>query len=359
MVAAACGSSSKTPAATPTTSASGTPTTAASEAAQLMAALLVKPSKLQTTEPVGAPIPGGKTIDWIVCGVPECTALTKPLTDAAAVLGWTVKPIDGGLTPETVQAAWNLAVQNKPDAVVATGFPTVLYASALAKLKAMNIPVVNGYVTEDPGNGVIAVIAGGGNTYANQGKYEADIAIGRMGNTADTVFLGGSTFPGLDAVQNGFKAEYNRLCSSCKFDALNIPANTIGTSLPANVVAYLATHPTVNYIVLGEGSMVLGLPQALSGAGSKAKILSNFPSTTTVQMLKDGQLDAILMLQQSDSMWQMVDALARSFAGVSVAPSMKPSPAWAVTKENVGQLTGEPYALITDYQAQYKALWGK
>jgi ribose transport system substrate-binding protein len=65
------------------------------------------------------------------------------------------------------------------------------------------------------------------------------------------------------------------------------------------------------------------------------------------------------MFQQGDSMWQMVDALARHFAGVSVEPSMLPSPAWAITSDNVDQLTGDPYVLIEDYEAQYKALWGK
>jgi ribose transport system substrate-binding protein len=225
----------------------------------------------------------------------------------------------------------------------------------------LNIPVVIGYVTEnpDPSNGVIAIIAGGGDTFANQGKYEADFVVGRAGSEANAVFLGGSTFTGMDAVQGGFQAEFKRLCADCTFDALNIPATDLGGALPAKIVAYLAAHPKVNYIILGLGSEVLGLPQALEAAGSKAKIVGTAPSTTTAQMLKDGQIDGIIMLQQGDSMWQMTDALARYFAGVSVDPSMLPSPAWAVTKENVDQLTGDPYVLIADYQAQYKALWGK
>jgi ABC-type sugar transport system substrate-binding protein len=331
------------------------------EAKQLLDALLVKPTELQTTEKIGKEVPTGKTIDWIVCGVPECTALTQPLTDAAAALGWTVKPIDGGLSPETVLAAWNLAVQNKPDAVVATGFPSVMFADPLAKLQAAGIPVVQGYVTEDadPAKGIIAVIAGGGDTFQNQGKYEADFVLGRIGDKANTVFLGGSTFPGIDAVIEGYKAEYSRLCAGCKFDSLDIAGDTIGTTLPTNVVAYLTSHPDVNYIVLGIGSMVLGLPDALKAANLDVKIVGTAPSATTAQMVKDGDIDGIIMLQQGDSMWQMVDALARHFAGVDVAPSMKPSPAWAVVKENIDQITGDPYVLIADYQAQYKALWGK
>ena len=306
-------------------------------------------------------MPTGLTIDWIVCGVPECTALTQPLTDAAAALGWTVNPIDGGLTPETVLAAWQLAAQNKPDAVIATGFPTVMFAEPLAELHAAGIPVVLGYVTEDanPDTGVIAVIAGGGNTFQDQGRYEADFVLGRVGENANTLFLGGSAFPGIDAVIEGYEAEYSRLCPDCEFDTLDVAGDTIGTTLPANVVAYLTSHPDVNYIVLGIGSMVLGVPDALEAAGlDDVRIVGTFPTETTAQMVADGEIDGIIMLQQGDSMWQMVDALARHFAGVDVSPSMAPSPAWAVVQENVDQLTGDPYVLIEDYEAQYKALWG-
>ena len=353
---------SEAPAATDGSASAGTSAEGAiPEAQQLLDALLVRPTQLQTTTPVGTPVPTGKTIDWIVCGVPECTALTKPLTEAAAALGWTVNPIDGGLTPETVLAAWQLAAQNKPDAVIATGFPSVMFADPLAQLKADGIPVVLGYVTEDadPDTGIIAVIAGGGGTFQDQGKYEADFVLGRAGENANTLFLGGSTFPGIDAVIEGYQAEYSRLCADCAFDSLDIAADTIGTTLPTNVVAYLTSHPDVNHIVLGIGSMVLGLPDALKTAGlDDVKIIGTAPSATTAQMVADGDIEGLIMLQQGDSMWQMIDALARHFAGVDVAPSMLPSPAWAVTQDNVDQLTGDPYVLIEDYQAQYKALWG-
>jgi ribose transport system substrate-binding protein len=331
------------------------------EAQELLDSLLVRPTELQTTEVIDGEVPTGLTIDWIVCGVPECTALTQPLTEAAAALGWTVNPIDGGLTPETVLAAWQLAAQNQHDAVVATGFPSVMFAEPLAALHEAGIPVVLGYVTEDPNPdaGVIAVIAGGGNTFQDQGRYEADFVLGRAGTNANTVFLGGSTFPGIDAVIEGFQAEYSRLCPDCEFDTIDVAGDTIGTTLPANVVAYLTSHPDVNYIVLGIGSMVLGVPDALEAAGiDGVRIVGTFPSETTAQLVRDGEIDGIIMLQQADSMWQMVDALARHFAGVDVSPSMLPSPAWAVVQENVDQLTSEPYVLIEDYEAQYKALWG-
>ena len=66
---------------------------------------------------------------------------------------------------------------------------------AFREQQGLDQGVVLGYVTEDanPDTGIIAVIAGGGNTFQDQGKYEADFVLGRAGENANTLFLGGST----------------------------------------------------------------------------------------------------------------------------------------------------------------------
>src|SRR6185312_8456175 len=37
--------------------------------------LKVRPTKIPVTTPIQGKIPTGKTIDWIVCGVPQCAVL--------------------------------------------------------------------------------------------------------------------------------------------------------------------------------------------------------------------------------------------------------------------------------------------
>jgi ABC-type sugar transport system substrate-binding protein len=224
----------------------------------------------------------------------------------------------------------------------------------------MHIPVVDGFVTDEAGNGLTAVIAGGPVTFGNTGKALADFTVGRGGKNTNALFVGGSTFPGLDAVQSAYQQEQQKLCPSCGFAALNEPATAIGTTLPSSVVAYLTKHPDVNYVVTGEGSMNLGLPQAITAAHLKAQIVGVYPSQTTLQYVANGQIAGLVMFQQGDAMWQMIDALARYFAGVPVGPSMQPSPAWAITKDTVSQLAGPgPYYLIPNYAKEYEKLWGK
>lgn len=358
---AACGSSSSGSGSSDNNSnnSSGESNAIAAATAKLKQ-LEVRPATVPVTTPVGKPVPTGKTIDWLACGSPDCTILTGPLKEAAAALGWKIHTIDAGLSPETVQAAWNLAVQDHPDGVLATGFPSVMFKSALAKLKDANIPVSDGFVTDNPGNGLTTVVAGGNGTFEITGKALADATVGVGGKDANTLFVGGSTFPGLDAVQNAFEAELKALCPTCEFGALNLPATAIGTTLASSVTAYLTKHPDVNYVVTGEGSMNIGLPQAIEAAHQSAKVVGTYPSETTLGYLKNDQMAAIVFFPQGDAMWQMMDGLVRAFAGVSVDPTNQGAgAAWVLTPENASELTGSgPYYQVADYAAQYKKLWG-
>ncbi|HVX19789.1 MAG TPA: substrate-binding domain-containing protein [Acidimicrobiales bacterium] len=347
-----------TVAATVGTTAAGASTKGIPAAKRAVAALEKRPEHLPSTQAVGKAIPTGKTFDWLQCSLPTCTILTPPLEAAAAKLGWTIKVVPAGITPETVKNAWDVAVRDHPDGVFASGFPKTIFATELAQLKADNIPVVDLAVGTTSGTGLTAIIQGN-NTNHKIGLALADWVLAQKGKAANTLLISSSTFSTLAKIEQGFSGEYKRLCSSCALGTLNEPATTFGTSLPNDVVAYLKTHPKVNYVVPDESAMNTGLPQALASAGlsKQVGIVSQYPSTTTVQYLKSGQMNAIVMPQMVDSMWQMADAMARQMAGVSVVPAEAPSPLWMVTPKTAGKLT-TPYFLVPNYQEKYQQLWG-
>jgi ABC-type sugar transport system substrate-binding protein len=365
VLVAACSSSgggssksSSAPAGSGSSSSAAANPNAIPEAKAAFDKLVTRPAKIPVTVPIGAPIPKGKVIDWIECGVPECTVLTPPLKDAAAALGWTIKVVPAGLTPETILNAWNVAVRDKPDGVIGTGFPVVLFKAPLAQLKAAGIPVVYGFVTDPVGDGIIAMINATEGLFNPTGKAMADVVLGGdTGNQTNVLFIGQSTFPGAVLEGQTFKDEYTKLCPACPYDTINPPATASGTTLASDLVAYLTKHPKVNYVVATSPSQLVGLPQALKTAGIKVGLLTNSPDQTTVQYLADGQISGIMMDTQNDAMWQMMDAMARHFAGVDVTPSQAPSPNWVVTKATAAQLTS-PYFLVPNFAAQFKALWG-
>jgi ribose transport system substrate-binding protein len=359
LLAAGCGSSSSSssPAGSSPKASGSASSTAIPSAVAALSQLVARPASIPVTTPINKPVPAGKTVDWLVCGVPECTVLTPPLQAAAKALGWHLHVIPAGLTPETVLAAWNLAAQERPDAVLATGFPKSIFAAPLAKLKADHIPVVDGFVTDSTGDGIIAMINGTTNFFEPVGKALANFVLGHEGTKANTLFIGSTTFPGTAFTENEFKAQYASVCPTCGFHSVNEPASSIGTTLNADVVAYLTRNPGINYLVATQPSQLVGLPAALQTAGIHVSILTNSPDQTVTQYLKAGQIQGIMMSTQNDAMWQMMDALVRYFAGVPVAPSNAATPIWAVTQSTVSQLT-YPYTLVTGYEQQYKTLWG-
>ena len=174
LVAVGCGSSnddstsSSASTAAASTSAAAS-TTAADSGGQYadikasVAKLEERPTQIPETVPLDKPPVKGKTISYLQCGAPICVTLGKYLTEAAAAVDWKVNVIDEGGTPETVKAAWDEAIRQKPDAIVPTGgFPHEIFGDELKQAKSMNIPVVghSEAVPADPAEGFIAMVSG-------------------------------------------------------------------------------------------------------------------------------------------------------------------------------------------------------
>jgi ABC-type sugar transport system substrate-binding protein len=319
-------------------------------------ALLIRPRHIPVTAKITKPIPRNKTIDFVVCGVPQCSVLKTPLQQAAAALGWKVVFIDGGLTPSTILNAWNQVVHNHPSAAMGTGFPSVLFSGPLATLKAEHIPVINGFVTDKPGNGVVAIV-NGTPSYVKAGSALADVVLGNDGTTADSLFIGGTTFPASDFEQTAFVKEQKKLCPTCKEQNIDQPASLPQPQLIGDIVAEINSHPGINYVVCSQPTDAAGLPQALKLAGhSNVKILVNTPDPISLGYLAKGQISGIMDVPNTDNMALMIDALARYEVGQSVAPSEVAGGDWAVLKRTA-RLVTYPYFLVPDYLNQYKRLW--
>jgi ABC-type sugar transport system substrate-binding protein len=285
--------------------------------------------------------------------------LTKPLSQAAAFLGWKVVAVPGGLQPETILNAWNLAVQNKPDGVVGTGFPESIFSSAVTQLNAAKTPAISGFVTDTPGpsSGLAAVI-NGEPSYTHAGTALADIVLGAQGKSSNAVFLGGTTFPASQFEEKAFDKEYKSLCSSCPVSSIEEPATLTGSALTSSIVADLTRNPSINWVVASQPTDVYGLPAALKTAGlGKVKILVNTPDATTVNYLKQGQIAGINVVPNTDNMAEIIDAFARTYTGQSVAPDEVAGGDWAAMTPAAAKQIKAPYYLVVGYQQQYEKLW--
>ncbi|WAU82059.1 substrate-binding domain-containing protein [Streptomyces sp. Qhu-G9] len=353
---AACGSDT-TPAADSTQAgAPGSPGLTAARAA--LQKYSERPATISVTEPVGKAIPKGKKIDFILCGVQSCKDLAGFFTEAAEELGWEVKQIATQGTPESVQAAYEQALRDKPDAVVASGFPRAVYAKQLARLKAADIPVIQSNADDVLGDG-ISLLKNGPDDVGIQGEMLASWVVSNSGAKASTVYFDLPAYTILKPVKDSFAAKYEEWCAGCGLDNVDVPITAVGKDMPDRVVSYLRSHPKVTHVVFSLGLLNVGVPAALKTAGITGKhIVVNVGDAQNYQYIQSGLTDGAMALNSHETAWLQADALARHFTGLPMDVDQKAAlPNMLVTKDNLPSADGD-FPIVEDYQKQFKALWG-
>lgn len=355
-VVAGCGSSDSS-----TDSGGGSGDSAFPTAAKTNAEFEKRPTSVGITEAVGKPIPKGKTIDFIQCGVPACAVAGEMLTEAAETLGWKLNAINAGGTPEEIKAAYQQAISNKPDAVLGSGNPRVLFEPEIQALKKLDIPVIEFFVQEPAGNGITAVIAGE-TTSEYQGKMLANYILANSDNESMEVgTVSANGFETVTATAETVEKVIGEECAGCSFKRLDVPVASIGSDLPQRVSSFLTANPGIEWTTVGYNDMVVGLPTALKGAGIEdAKLATVNINPAVAPYLKNGEyLQATVGTSFPEVYWRGIDMLARLFAGVPHDADLDDAtlPYWTITAESVPSTT-EEFPVVEDYQEQFKKLWG-
>ena len=340
----------------PTTGAAGD---GYAEAEALVESLTERPTSINVDTPVSKPIPTGKKIAFMNCGQEACVKFGEAIDAAGKVLGWTTEQVNAGITPESVQAAWDKVVRDKPDAVIASGYPSAMFAEQLAELAEAGVPVVECCVPDETAEGIIVML--GEKTYEKVSEAQAAWTTVATKGKANTVFVYAPEYPITKQQGDFFVESMARFCPDCPVDMLEVPAAEMGTTLPSKVVGYLRANPDVNYVALSYDGMAPGLPQALASAGLTGKVKFNGFNGLPVakQYIADGEQDASVPIPNDEMWWMGVDALARHFVGDSVQINRDWDwPMFIYTQENMDDPT-KTVPIVEDYQEQFRELWGK
>lgn len=320
-----------------------------------------RPTSIGIDAPIEREIPAGKEIYYIQCGSPVCATNGEYLKQAAETVGWRIRPVNAGLTPETIKAAWAQAVRDKPDGVVASGFPRSLFNPELAQLEAARVPVVDISVTDPPGRGISAVFAGTPDYVAAGERLAKYALVEEGGEDIHAMIVGVSAYPTVELIGTSFGETIKRYCDDCTTDKLDVPATSIGNDLPTRISTYLQSHPDVNWVVNGFADMSVGVPAALksAGVGDDVKFIGINNNPTTAGYLKSGQsIVAEHIYGYPELMWRSIDFLIRTVNGESTDPSTAQTyPHWVVTKDTIPSTTDE-FPTVEDYRAQYERIWG-
>ncbi len=339
------------------TAAATTTAPAESAAGSDLAQISQRPTEIPQDKPLEGEFPTGKTIDYLQCGVPACAKLGTYLKQATDAVGWKLNIVNLGVTPEDVKAAFDKAVRDKPDAVVTTGgFDRSIYRAELEQLKAAGIPLVahSEATPAAPDEGLIAV-ASGPNRHHDIGTAWADWIVEHTGDQAKVLFID-SGFPVQGLQLKALKERLAETCPSCTLDSYQAPIESIGKDLPGKIAQQLQSKPDTTDLVVGFGDMAIGLPAAMAGAGiQQLPILTQEPADTNLDDMRKGDLTVMHNGSGPESMWGIVDVLARQFNGepFDAEPAL---PRWLITKDTLPE--GKDWPTVEGYEAQYKQLWG-
>jgi len=319
----------------------------------------VRPTTITVTTPIDKPIPTGKKITFVSCGVEACAIQGPILAEAAGILGWTVDQVATDGSPEKVQGAIDAAIRNGSDAVILNAADKDAYAKQIADAAAADVQFVTCCSLATTGDGILFNTATSEQN-APIGDYLAAEVVSDSGGKANAVYVNISAFQILAKVGDTFKAGMKEYCPGCSVESLDIPLTSLGKDAPDRIVSYLRSHPDVNYIALSvSDALGAGLPAALKAAGlaDKVTIVGQGGGSQNFADLKAGAIESLVPTDLYAYDYLMIDALARHWAGLPVGEAGPQF--WLVKKDTAPEDTSKPFPLVVDTEDQFKALWGQ
>jgi ABC-type sugar transport system substrate-binding protein len=353
---AACGSSDDK-SGSAGTAASGSSGAAVSKAQAVMAEGAKRPSDITVSTPIGKPIPPGKKLVFISCGTSQCQLQGDIVQKAASHLGWTSKTIATDGSPTQIQEAFTTALRTDANGVILNATTREAVAKQLEQAKAKGVAFVGCCSTDKVGDGYLYNTSTPDQNGAIAKYLAASIAADSKGD-ANTLYVDIPAFTILGSLGDKLKSEYETYCPGCGFSKIDVPLPRLGDS-PNIIVSYLRSHPDVNYVALSvTDALGTGLPAALKAAGlTKVKIVGQGGDPTAFQAMAQGQILALVPFDYYAVDYQMVDALARHFAGVPIEQT--PPPRWLLTKDNLPSEYTKLFPVVPDYESEFLKLWGK
>lgn len=358
---AACGSSDSNGSSDGSATASAG--AAKSQTAAAPAPLTTPPKTVGITTPLDAAPTKGKTFFWLQCELPICGKITDGVKAATAAAGWkyqnlVYKSADPGAGIES-------AVQRRPDAIGITGIPSAAVKAQLAAAAKAGIPVVVcSPGPEEPSPTTYAAICS--HTTGPDGVQEGLWAIRDSGGKANVVSVTIPSFPSLKATVDGTSETVKRYCPKCTTDSLDLTVDDLGAGqVTSKLVAYLQSHPDVNYVVFTFADLAAGVPEALKAAGldKKVTLVGNGGGEAQFKAVAGGAHQAWVAYPAQLEGWQLVDAAIRLVDGGKLPDAyhdqIQHLPTYIVDTAAAAKQLAPSYdwAGPSDYEAQFKQLW--
>ena len=319
------------------------------------------PKTVGISQPLKTAPAKGKTLFWLQCEVPICGKITTGIKGATAALGWkyenmVFKASDPG-------AGLQSAIQQRPDVIATTGMPSAAVKPELAAAAKAGIPVVTCGAPEQPSRMTYSAICGA--TTQPDGVQEALWAIKDSGGNAHVVNVTVPSYPLLKTNTTGTDATLKQYCPKCTSDELDLTVDDLaGGQVAPKLIAYLQSHPNVNYAMFTFADLANGVPEALKAAGlaDKVTLVGNGGGPAQFKAVAGGAHQAWVAYPAVLEGWEMVDAAARLVSGglpAGYQKQLQHLPTYVVDSPSAAKSLAPSFDwnAPAGYEQQFKKLW--
>ena len=285
--------------------------------------------------------------------------------EAAAVIGWDYREIDGQGTVSGQASALSQAVALKPDAIIVGGSDAVEQKAALEAASKQGIAIVGWHTGPKPGPQEDTPVFANVNTDSMEvAKVAAMKAIADSDGAAGVVIFADSTYA--VAIAKGRAMEkVIQQCSGCTvLDFEDTPLSDVSTRIPQLTTTLLQNHGAKWTHSLAINDLYYDfMPPSLSAAGiagdeDPQNISAGDGSESAYQRIRAHDYQAATVPEPLNMQgWQVIDELNRAFAGEhwsGFVPSVH-----LVTPDNIAYDGGPNNVFDPDngYRDEYKKIW--
>ncbi|MER6566241.1 substrate-binding domain-containing protein [Streptomyces sp. NPDC001093] len=305
----------------------------------------------------------GKTIVYVAQTMtnPGVAGVAQGVKEAARVIGWKVRVIDGEGTPAGIQAALSDAVALRPSGIVIGGFDPDSTSQQLARATAARIPLVGWHAVASPGpSGHPRLFSNVTTDVGDVASISAQWVIARSHGHAGVVLFTDASIPFAK-----HKSELIRkalaACSGVRLLTYeNIPIPDASSRTPREVSFLLARFGSrwtdsvaINDLYFADAAPALRAA-GTKGSGPPFNIGAGDGDPSAFQRIDSGQYQAATVPEPlSLQGWQILDEFNRAFSGRPASGYV--APVHISTEHNSkGATAWDP----SGYREAYRRIWG-
>ncbi|MFI1741778.1 substrate-binding domain-containing protein [Streptomyces sioyaensis] len=305
----------------------------------------------------------GKTVVYIAETLtnPGVAGVAQGVQEAAKIVGWHARTLNGQGTPAGQRAAFKEALHLRPDGIVISGFDPGVAPDEVKKANAAGIPLIGWHANPAPGpNDDPKLFSNVTTRVEDVAKISADWIIARSNGHAGVVLFTDATVPFAKHKSDLIKKEL-ATCSGAKLlSYTNMPIPQVNRRAIGEVRSLMSRFgrkwtysAAINDLYFQHAAPALRAA-GKDGAGAPFNIGAGDGDPSAFQRVNGKQFQAATVPEPlSEQGWQIVDEFNRAFTGAKDSGYV--APVHIATAANSGG------ALSWDsegYRQAYRKIWG-